>query len=156
VGALLLPRAPDISDIQAMQQTFAAQASLLQACALLAVFGYWAALVGTVGLSRSITSQSADNTAGAAWARLTVHFAVMATVLRTIGFAIDVAYAAALVNWQAAPLSGKDAAYGVVVVLSPLGFGRGLFPLMVIANGLVFTFLGLGMVRSILYPRWLG
>jgi hypothetical protein len=156
LGALLLPRAPDISDIQAMQQTFAQQAGLLQACALLEVFGYWAALVGTVGLSRSISSQSAARTAGAAWARLGLYFAVMATVLWTIGFAIVIAYAAALVNWQAAAPAGKDAAYGIVVVLSPLGFGRGLFPLMVIANGLAFTFLGLGMARSIMYPRWLG
>jgi hypothetical protein len=155
VGALLLPRASDISDIQAMQQTFAAQAGLLQACALLEVFGYWAALVGTIGLSRSITAQSAERTAGAAWARLGLYFALVATVLWTIGFAIDVAYAAALVNWQAATPAGKDAAYGIVVVLSPLGFGRGLFLLMVLANGLAFSFLGLGMARSILYPRWL-
>lgn len=153
VGALLLPRAPDISDIQAMQQTFAAQAGLLQACALLEVFGFWAALVGTVGLFRSITAQSA---AGAAWVRLGVYFALVATVLWTIGFAIDIAYAAALVRWQAAPPAGKDAAYGIVAVLSPLGLGRGNFPLMVLANGLAFTFLGLGMAHSSLYPRWLG
>lgn len=150
VASLLLPRASDLSNVQAMQRTFAAQAVLLQACALLYAFGYWAVLIGTVGVSRAITA------AGAAWADLGRSFALVATALWTLGFALDVAYAAALATWLAAAPAGKPAAYSIVVVLSPLGFGRGLFPLTVIVNGLAFTFLGVGMVQSTVYPRWGG
>lgn len=44
----------------------------------------------------------------------------------------------------------------MVAVLSPLGFGRGTFPLNVIVNWLAFAFLGVAMMCSRVYPHWLG
>jgi hypothetical protein len=149
-ASLLLPRGSDLSNVQEMQKSFTDQAVLLQVCALLYAFGYWAVMIGTQSLYRSITMAGAD------WARLGFYFAVVATALWTIGFSIDISYAAALSNWVAAPPAGKAVAYSIVAVLSPLGFGRGLFPLSVIVNGLAFTCLGVGMVRSENYPGWLG
>jgi hypothetical protein len=69
---------------------------------------------------------------------------------------LDVSYPAAIINWLNSPTASKDLAYSVVTVLSPAGFGRGTFPLNVIVNWLAFTFFSIGMIRSLIYPRWLG
>ncbi len=150
LGSLLLPRAADLSDVQAMQRAYGEQAQLLQVCALLMTFGFWAVLVGTSGFYQSITAN------GAAWARLGFYFHLVGAAVWTVGMSLDVSYPAAIVNWLAAPADQKELAYSVVTVLSPLGFGRGAFPLNVIVNWLAFTFFGIGMIGGRLHPRWLG
>jgi hypothetical protein len=107
-------------------------------------------MIGTSGVYESITKE------GAAWARLGFYFHLVGIALWTVGMSLDVSYPAAIVNWLEAPAASKEIAYGVVAVLSPVGFGRGIFPLNVIVNWLAFTFLGFGMARSIVYPQWLG
>ena len=79
---------------------------------------------------------------------------LMGTAIWTIGSSLNVSYPAAIVNWQATPADGKDAAYIAVAAIP--GFGRGLFPLEVIINWLAFALLGIGMVQSGVFPRWLG
>lgn len=150
VGSLLLPRAADISNVQEMQQVYGEQPVLLQACALLIAFGYWAVMAGTAGVYRSITAN------GAAWAHLGFYFHVVGVALWTIGMSLDISYPAAIVNWLTAPATDRETAYSVVAVLSPAGFGRGLFPMNVLVNWLAFALLGIGMIRSAVYPRWLG
>jgi hypothetical protein len=57
-------------------------------------------------------------------------------------------------DWIAATAAGKEAVYSVYAMLP--GFGRGIFPMAVLINWLAFAFIGIGMVRSAVYPRWLG
>lgn len=150
IGSLLLPRASDLSDVQAMQKAYSEQATLLQGCALLLTFGFWAVMIGTSGIYQSIRLD------GAVWARLGFYFHLVGVALWTVGMTLDVSYPAAIINWLEAPTASKDIAYSVVTVLSPAGFGRGTFPLNVIVNWLAFTLFGIGMVRSTVYPRWIG
>lgn len=150
LGSLLLPGTDNISDVQAMQEAYGEQPVLLQICALLITFGYWAVLAGTAGVHRSITAD------GAAWAHLGFHFHLVGIALWTVGMSLDISYPAAIVNWLSAPAAERETAYAVVSVLSPEGFGRGLFPLNVLINWLAFTLLGIGMIHSAIYPRWLG
>jgi hypothetical protein len=133
-----------------MQKAYGEQASLLQACALLLTFGFLAVMVGTSGIYQSITKD------GSAWARLGFYFHLVGVTLWTVGMSLDIAYPAAIVHWLEAPAESKVVAYSVVAMLSPLGFGRGIFPLNLIVNWLAFTSLGVGMARSVVYPHWLG
>ena len=150
VGSLLLPRASNLGDIQAMQKVFAEQATLLQACALLITFGFWAVMMGTAGAYHSIISD------GAAWARLGLYFHLVGVALWTVGMSLDISYPAAILNWLESPVANQEVAYSVVTVLSPLGFGRGTFPLNIIVNWLAFTLLSIAVLRSSIYSHWIG
>ena len=150
IGSLLLPRASNLSDVQAMQKAYSEHATLLQACALLLTFGFLAVMIGTSGIYQSITK------GGAAWARLGFYFHLVGVALWTVGMSLDISYPAAIINWLESPAASREVAYSVVTVLSPVGFGRGAFPLNVIVNWLAFAFLGIGMIQSTVYPRWMG
>lgn len=160
-GAILMvigsiwPASVDLGGAVVMQKEFGEQAVVLQACALLMTFGYWGMMIGMVDIYRSITA-SGESASGAAWARLGFYFLLTGNVLWIIGQSLNVSLPAAILNWQAAPADGKEAAYNIVTVLSPGGFGRGLFPLEVIVIWLAFALLGIGMAYSSIYPRWLG
>jgi hypothetical protein len=54
--------------------------------------------------------------------------------------------------------ASKELAHNLLTTLflPGAGFGRGLFPLVVLSNWLAVAFLGTGMARSAVYPRWLG
>jgi len=161
VGAILMvvgtvwPASVDLSGTAVVQKKFGEQAVILQACALLMTFGFLGGMAGMAGIYRSITANG-EITSSAAWARLGFYFLLIGTAMWTIGSSLNVSFPAAIVNWQAAPAEGKEAAYNIVAVLSPVGFGRGLFPLEVIVNWLAFALLGTGMLQSAIYPRWLG
>jgi len=149
VGSLLLPPSIGVSNWRESVKDVGEQAALLQTCALLITFGYWGVMIGTVGIYRSIT------VSGAAWARLGFYFQLMGTTMWTIGLAVgDISFPAAAANWLSASADAKEAA-SIVLAAIP-GFTRGLFPIEVIAIWLAFTFIGIGMVQSDVYPRWLG
>ena len=150
IGSLLLPHATNLSDVQAMQKAYGEHATLLQVCALLLTFGFLAVVIGTSGIYQSITND------GSAWARLGFYFHLVGAALWTVGMSLDVSYPSAIINWLESPASSKEVAYSVVTVLSPVGFGRGTFPLNVIVNWLAFTFFGIAMVRSTAYAHWMG
>ena len=83
IGSLLLPHAAvPSSNWQEMQKELGEQAVLFQACALLMIFGYWAVMIGTAGVYRSITA------AGAAWARVGFYFNLMGTAIWTVGMSL--------------------------------------------------------------------
>ena len=130
---------------------FSENLHLLQIVALLITFGYWAALIGVVGVQRSI------NSTGAAWARLGLYFMIMGCTLWTLGMSLDITYSNLIANWLAASDASKEFARNLITIYSPTnGIGRGIFPMNVMSNWLAFGFLGIGMVRSSIYPRWLG
>jgi hypothetical protein len=149
-GSLLLPRANNLGDVQAMQKAYGEQSTLLQACALILTFGFLVVMIGTSGIYQSITKD------GAAWARLGFYFHLVGVALWMVGMSLDISYPSAIISWLESPSASKEVAYSVVTVLSPVGFGRGAFPLNVIINLLAFAFLGFGMVQSLVYPRWMG
>ncbi len=136
--------------IETGARVFGEYAVQLQACALLLTFGFWAASVGMGEIRRTIVA------GGASWARLGFYFLTIGTTLWTIGMSLDITYPAALVRWQVAPEAGKEAAHILAQVFSGLGFGRGFFPLEVIVIWMAFTLMGIGMVQSGIYPRWMG
>jgi hypothetical protein len=151
IGSLLVPRADDLSNVLEMQQAFGENVVLLQTSALLITFGFWAVMAGMIGFYHFIIIDS-----NSPWMLLAFYFHIAGVVLWSVGMSLDISYPAAIANWLAAPAVDKDLAYTVVTVLSPLGFGRGLFPLNVLINWLAFTFLGMGMIQNALFPRWLG
>ncbi len=142
----------DLSNPMQAQGRLREQIVIFQAVSLLMTFGYWAVMIGTAGVYRSITA------GGAAWARLGFYFMIMGTTLWTLGMSLDVTYSVLIANWMAAPATSKELAHNILTTLFPpgAGFGRGLFPMNVMSNWLAFAFLGIGMIRSAIYPRWLG
>ncbi len=156
VGFILLvaggiwPLLVGFDNIETGARVFGEYAVQLQAVSLLLAFGFWAATVGMGEVRRSIIAR------GAAWAKLGFYFLTMGMTLWTIGMSLDITYSAALVNWKAAPEAGKEAAHILAQAFSGLGFGRGFFPLEVIVIWMAFSFMGIGMVQSGIYPRWLG
>ena len=150
VGTLLLPMSGDPSDIQAMQQTYGANPQRLQASALLIVFGFWASVAGYSGLQQSMIED------GAAWARIGLLFHIIGIAVWTVGMSLDISYPAAIVKWLAASPEEVANARSVVTVLSPDGFGRGLFPMNMMINWLAFACLGIGLIRGRIFPAWSG
>ena len=150
LGSLIVPRTNDISNILEMQSAFGSNPRILQLSALFLVFGFWGLFIGVLGIQDSI------NGIGAIWARIGFYFNLMGTTIWTIGMSLDISYPAAIVNWLSSPESNKQVAYSVVSVLSPLGFGRGLFPIEVITIWLSYIFISLGMVLCKSRPHWQG
>src|SRR5262245_12379756 len=148
IGGFLLPRAANPSNLQEMLKPLGEQEVLTQVCVLLITSGYWAVMMGAAGVYRSITA------GGAAWARLGFYFTIVGTALWTLILSLDVSQASAVATWLAAPTGGKEAAYSVVATLAAVG--RGIFAMSILVYWLALLLLGIGMVRSAVYPRWLG
>jgi hypothetical protein len=144
----------DLSKPMEAQRKLSEQIVMFQAVVLLMTLGVWAVMIGAAGVYRSITASTAS---GAASARLGFYFMIMGTTLATLGMSLDTTYSVAIANWLAAPAAGKELAHNIVTIFSGTqGLGRGLFPMNVMSNWLAYTFLGVGMIRSAIYPRWLG
>jgi Domain of unknown function (DUF4386) len=148
IGGFLLPRAANPSNLQEMLKPLGEQEVLTQVCVLLITSGYWAVMIGAAGVYRSITA------GGASWARLGFYFIIVGTALWTVILSLDVDQASAVAKWLAAPTEGKEAAYSVVTTLTAIG--RGIYAMSIMVYWLALVFLGIGMVRSAVYPRWLG
>jgi hypothetical protein len=76
------------------------------------------------------------------------------TAVWTLILSLDVSQASAVATWLAAPTEGKEAAYSVVATLAAIG--RGIYAMSILVYWLALLFLGIGMVRSAVYLRWLG
>jgi hypothetical protein len=142
----------DLSNPTVAQERMSGQIVIFQAVVLLILFGWWALLIGAAAVQRSIMA------AGAAWARVGLFFMIMGTILWTLGIVLDIAYSDLIAKWTAAPAASKESAYNVLMTLFPpgAGLGRGLFPITLMCSWLAFAFLGIGMIHSAIYPRWLG
>lgn len=153
VGAILLvifsvlePHVSDPSDTQAVLQKFGENETLTEACLLLIAVGSWAVMAGVMGVYRAISAR------GAAWARLGFYGILLGTTILTISSALGMAEAGAAANWLAA---GKAVtAYSIAASLhagclsvQTMGY---------IGYWLALGILGIGMVLSAVYPRWMG
>lgn len=149
ISGLLMPyAAKPTSNIQEMLTPLGEHEFRTQASSLLMAISFWAAMVGTMGVYRSI------NAGGSAWARMGFNFILVGTALWTISLSLDVAIASAVAKWLAASTIGKEAAWGAVIALNAVG--RGVVPMTWIVYWLAFAFLDMGMIGSAVYPRWLG
>ena len=157
VGAVLIIMANiwvtrvGLGDPMAALDKFSENVDLLRAMALLITFGWWAVMIGVVGVNHSIPA------GGAVWARLGLYFMIVGTALWTLGMALDITYSNLIASWLSAPDADKEFARDLITIYSPtIGIGRGLFPMNVMSNWLAFGFLGMGMLRSSRYPLWSG
>jgi hypothetical protein len=149
VGGLLMPHTSlPTTDLQEMLKPLGEHEFLTQLSSLIMAIGFWAALLGTTGIYRSI------NAVGSAWALMGFNFTLIGTVLWTISLSGDVATASNVSNWLAAPVESKEAAWSVIAAFSTAG--RGLLALTWMIYWLGLAFLGMAMIQSNVYPRWLG
>lgn len=149
ISGLLMPHATTpTGDLQEMLKPLGEYEFLTITSSLLMTLGFWVAMIGMSGVSRSITAS------GAAWARVGFYSVLVGTALWTVCMSLDVGTAGAVATWLAVPVEGKEAAWSVVAALS--AFGRGLIPLTWVVYWLALAFLGIAMILSTAYPRWLG
>jgi len=149
VGGLMMPHAnAPTSDLQEMLTPLGEHEFLTQLSSLLMAIGFWAVMAGAIGVHRAIKTE------GLAWAQAGFNFILIGTVLWIISLSGDVATASNVSNWLAAPADSKEALWSVIVALSVSG--RGLLALTWMAYWLGLAFLGVAMIRSEVYPRWLG
>jgi len=148
-GGLLMPYANNpTSNLQEMLKPLGELQFLTKVSSLLMILGFWAALIGAVGVYRSIISK------GEAWARLGFYFTMIGTALWTVSLALDIAVSSAVANWLSASADSKEAAWGVVEALSAVG--RGMVPVTWTFYWLALALLSVSMIQSNVYPRWLG
>lgn len=148
-SGLLMPHAnAPTSDLQEMLKPLGEHEFLTQLSSLLMAIGFWAVMLGAMGVYRSF------NAGGSAWAQMGFNFILMGTVLWTISLSGDVATASNVSNWLAAPAESKEAAWSAIAALSVSG--RGLVALTWIVYWLGLGILGVAMIQSNIYPRWLG
>jgi len=152
VGGLMMPYANvPTSDLREMLTPLGENQYRTIVASLFGMIGFWMVLIGVTGVYRSI---AASQTKGTVWARLGFYFTLMGTALWTVSWAMDVNTASAVANWLSAPSDAKEAAWGIVATLS--AFGRGILPATWIVYWLALAFLNVAMLRSDVYPSWLG
>jgi steroid 5-alpha reductase family enzyme len=71
-----------------------------------------------------------------------------------VNFALTMAAAGAAANWLAAPAAGQATAYSVAASL--YAASAAVETMSIIVFWLALVFLGIGMVLSTVYPRWMG
>ena len=116
---------------------------------LVLIMGFWALLVGAVGIYRSLSTGTA-----AVWARLGFYGILGGTTLATVSLAIDLAASSAAAFWVAAGAITGTSEYAVAVSLNVIA--NSVFDVTIVGYWLALLALGIGMVLSDTYPRWLG
>ena len=149
-GNVLIPRAADNPSVVAEGlAALGENESLAQIALLVLIIGWWAFLVGVVGVYRSLSTGTA-----AVWARLGFYGLLGATTLATVSLATGLATTSAAVDWVAAGSTTGTTEYAIAASLHAIG--NSVFDVMIVGNWLALLVLGIGMVLSDTYPRWLG
>ncbi len=150
VAAALRPSA-DVEDASSAIQTIADNnGGRWQIVHIVIALSFFALMIGIAGIYRSISSGQA-----AAWARLGFYLAIAGATVRAVFLAVEgVGRAAVVEEWEGATGADKDT---VFLVFSSLdGVLEGLRSITDIVNGLSFAFLGIAILLSAVYSRWLG
>jgi hypothetical protein len=145
---ILAPRAPDPTNIESVMTNKLDNYFLFQFSHLMIAFGFLGAMIGSAGVYQSITDR------GVAWARAGFYGIVVGTVPWIIAMAISSVGTSVAEEWVAAPAADKDAIYGIATAITSVGTAAYIMGILMFWFALVF--LGVGMVRSAAYPRWLG
>ena len=147
---ILLPRVDDPGDMgEIIQKVADKSGGFWEASHLLLAVGLWGLMIGVVSVYRSLSTGSA-----APWARLGFCGVVVGTTLWTVVLGLDGAGLARVAeSWQSATGEQKETLF--IVATSLRSFETGLFSLTIMAYWLALVSLGIGMVLSTLYPKWL-
>jgi hypothetical protein len=155
IGAILLiifsslePRVSDPSDTAAVLQKFGENETLAEVCMLLIAVGLWVVMTGIAGIYRAISAR------GAAWARLGFYGIMVGTAILTLSSALGMAEAGAAANMLTAPAAGYATAYSIAASLHAGALS--VQTMGYIGYWLALAILGIGMVLSAVYPRWMG
>ena len=149
VGNILIPRPADPSIVTERLASLIENELLVQIAFLVLIIGWWAFLVGAVGVHRSLSTGTA-----AVWARLGFYGVLGATTLATVGIATALATTSAAVDWAAAGSTTGTTEYAIAAGLG--ASADSVFNLTIVGFWLALLALGIGMVLSDTYPRWLG
>ncbi|MBI4268034.1 MAG: hypothetical protein HY662_04535, partial [Chloroflexi bacterium] len=148
VANVLLQRPGDPGNTQEVLTTWGNKAGLVALVGFLIAVGNWAIMIGTAGIYRSITAS------GAAWARLGFYGVIVGTAIGTISNGLFMPTASIAADWLAATGADKAAALSVATALFHVGGVT--FTMYILVEWLAIFFLGIGMARSAVYPKWLG
>ncbi len=143
----LFPRVDDPSDTQLVLTKLADNETFSLIVQLGIAVGLWALMIGVVGVYRSISTGGA-----AAWARLGFYGIIVGVTLQTAAYAAGIAATGAAAEQGGTELG--TAAYTIAAALNATS--NSLFFMSVIVAWLALAFLGVGMVLSTVYPKWLG
>ncbi len=109
--------------------------------------GMWALMIGVVAVYRSIATGGA-----AAWARLGFYGVIVGTAIATVSIAVGWA------TVDAAVASGgtQPGTPANTIAAAVHAVGSSTHTMFIIVHWLALTFLGIGMVLSAVYPKWMG
>ena len=149
VANVLFPRAEDPWDTTAVLTMMADSQTLRQASFLAVVAGLMAVTAGLVGIQRSLSSGSA-----AVWARIGLATALVGAALFIAAAALGMAATGVAVEWVAAGSDVTTTEYAVAAALNVADDGVWFLSIIIYWGGL--GLIGVAMVTSRDYPRWLG
>jgi hypothetical protein len=147
VFSALEPRPDDPANTQQALSRLAENEGLSTIVFLGLAVGIWAIMIGSAAVYRSIATGGA-----AAWARLGFYGVIVGTTIFTITLAVGWATTGA-----AAASGGTQPgtpAYTIAAALHMVG--NSTFFMTIIVNWLALAFLGIGMILSTVYPKWMG
>lgn len=150
-SSILFPRVGDPANTQQVLLRVAeTRGGLWELDHALFVLGFWSVMVGFIGVYRSTLEGRS-----ATWARLGLYAALVATILLTILFVLEGFALPRLVErWENAAEAQK---LTLVLIASSIGdMGGTAFGLAIIVYWSALAFLGIGMISSAVYPKWLG
>ncbi|MCH8801868.1 MAG: hypothetical protein IH963_13270 [Chloroflexi bacterium] len=147
----LLHHGEDLEDLNGTIINIAeGNGGLVQIDHILIAVGFWALMIGMVGVYRSISSGAA-----AEWVRIGFYGLIIATALRAVFLAIDgVGLAMVVEQWEEA--TGADKATIFVTFSSLEVMLDGLRSMTDVFFGVALVLLGIGISISAVYPRLLG
>ncbi len=147
VFSALYPRPDDPANTQQALTRLAENETFSAIVYLGLAVGIWGLMIGVLAVYRSITTGGA-----AAWARLGFYGVIVGTTVFTVSMAVGWAATGA-----AAASGGTEpgtSAYSTAAALSMLGSST--FLMTIIVLWLALAFVGIGMVLSTVYPKWMG
>ncbi len=148
VGNAIFPRSDDPSSVTSRMAEIGGDETLAVIAALAIVVGFWALLIGAVGVYRSVTSAMA-----APWARLGFYFVLVGTAVATVSFGTLLGAVESSADWVAAgsPLGTTD----FVIAASLDALSLALFNVVIVIYWLGLLALGIGALLSGAYPKLL-
>ena len=149
VGNILFPRADIPSDVTVRLAEVGGDETVALIAMLLIIAAFWALLIGVVGVYRSVTSATA-----APWARLGFYIVLVGTAVATVSIGTLVASVDNAADWVTAGSVVGTTEYTIAATLNVLGIE--LFNVVIVGYWLGLVVMGVAMVLSGVYPKWLG
>ena len=149
VGNILFPHAADPADVTNRIAEVGGDETRTLIASLTIIAGLWALLLGVAGIYRSVTSARA-----APWARLGFYMVLVGTTIATVSFGAILGSLDSDASWVTAGSVVGTTDYAIAASL--LELGNEMFNLTIMSLWLGFLVVGVAMVLSGAYPKWLG